>query len=62
MNGKVKAISSSNHTWIFEAVSGSRNDLIVPHNILKPWPAFMMYNWCKVCKSIQSALESYFPE
>ena len=44
------------HTWILEAVFGSRNDFIVFHNILKPWPALIIYIRHNVCNSIQNAL------
>jgi hypothetical protein len=45
-------------TWIFEAVFGSRNDLIVPHNILKPWPALITYIRHNVCNTIPNTLHT----
>ena len=45
------------HTWILEAVFGSRNDFIVFHNILKPWPALIIYIRHNVCNNIQNALD-----
>jgi hypothetical protein len=44
------------HTWILETVFGSRNDFIVLHSILKPWPALIIYIRHSVCNSIQNAL------
>lgn len=42
-------------TWIFAAVLGSRKDLTVFHNILKPEPALMINMRFKVCKGASNS-------